>query len=343
MLPQTLLCFATLIASACAVLAPAGQKMIYKIHTSSNTTLCLMIYSDLSVSAQSCGTPPETLAWVSSAGSSAAATPPLGPLTHQFIPTAPTGRNGTYCLAANSTASTAAGVADGTTTLLKPCLAGNVMQQWGLHDADGTIRLGSTSKCLNVTWGTNFNYSLKLSACATGSVNQKWAPTPKPPSRGLTGFEPGTYDINIFQTPTYAAATLYYAGSVFYGAALRSPSSSQTGALDAQNMTLVAGSSLVGKGAAGPITMFNGQYCVDVLSTTVANVTTDRLGTRFCDGSATQQWQVNSDSTINIAGTNKCVGQATGNLTINAQVLVSDCVPGSVGQLWDIFRYSGPV
>jgi hypothetical protein len=99
-----------------------------------------------------------------------------------------------------------------------------------------------------------------------------------------------------------------------------------------QNFTFVAGSSFVGKGAPGQIALWDG-HCFDVLTKTSNGVSIDYLAPLPCNGyamtiqfyedepsyinhssSPTQQWQVNNDSTVNLANTNKCIGPPTGTL-----------------------------
>ncbi|KAJ7847094.1 hypothetical protein B0H14DRAFT_921480 [Mycena olivaceomarginata] len=103
-----------------------------------------------------------------------------------------------------------------------------------------------------------------------------------------------------------------------------------------QNFTFAAGSSSVGLGAPGPI--INSGYCFDVLTRTTNGTSVDFLGTSPCNGSLTQQWQVNNGSTINLAGTNRCIGQTTGMLGLNTQVQIADCIPGNANQNWSILR-----
>ncbi|KAJ7885758.1 hypothetical protein B0H14DRAFT_1340514 [Mycena olivaceomarginata] len=106
-----------------------------------------------------------------------------------------------------------------------------------------------------------------------------------------------------------------------------------------QNFTFAAGSSSVGRGAPGPIinSAVNSGYCFDVLTRTTNGTSVDFLGTSPCNGSLTQQWQVNNDS-ISLAGTNRCVGQTTGMLGLNTQVQIADCIPGNANQNWSILR-----
>ncbi|KAJ7931444.1 hypothetical protein B0H13DRAFT_1958190 [Mycena leptocephala] len=272
------------------------------------------------------------LAWVATAGSSASTTPPLGTIKHQYIPTTNFPTNGTYCLAANVTSTNPATVPDGTKVLLKPC-------QWGWRETDHTIRLGNTNKCLDLLIGDYGKYTDCMNM-QIGKVDQKWSAAPKPPSLGPTGFEPGTYNMNIFRTASADELCL----TDFNGLIVTLGSCqfyNDNHILTSQNLTFVAGSSLVGKGAPGPIKV--SQYCFDAIPSST-NASIVNLSLRACNASIpTQQWQVNNDSTVNIANTNKCITQPTGTINVNTPMQVADCIPGNVNQTWSIFRVSTPM
>ncbi|KAJ6558069.1 hypothetical protein B0H19DRAFT_1070642 [Mycena capillaripes] len=252
--------------------APAGAPRIITIATSTNITLCVISKSDLSVNGSTCTTNVDYIAWTPTVGSAASTTPPLGPITHQYIPEPTLPKNGTFCLAANISSTNPATVPDGTIVNLAPCVSGNAMQQWGWREGDGTIRLGNTNNL--------DGFPDTLQACFFDE-------------NGLTG--------------------------------------------TAQNFTFVAGSSFIGKGAPGPITSYNGSFCLQPVPNP-NNASIISLGNRACNGSSDQQWQVNSDGTINIANTNKCIGQSVGIYNINTAIQVTDCVPGNTNQIWKILQ-----
>ncbi|KAJ7214148.1 hypothetical protein C8J57DRAFT_1255896 [Mycena rebaudengoi] len=103
-----------------------------------------------------------------------------------------------------------------------------------------------------------------------------------------------------------------------------------------QNFTFAAGSSSVGKGAPGTITVdLTGAPCLDVVTQTTNNTSVDYLGIRPCNGSLTQQWQVNNDSTINLANTNRCI---SGAIVPKTKLQIVDCIPGNVNQTWTIVQ-----
>ncbi|KAJ7237693.1 hypothetical protein C8J57DRAFT_1478886 [Mycena rebaudengoi] len=192
------------LSSATAARAPAGQKMIFGAQTvvSNGTYLCLSGRSDLSVTVINCRTQLDYVAWAVTAGSAASTAPPLGTITHQYVPTANSPRNGTFCLAVNVTTSNIATVPDGTNVVLKPCVSTDVAQQWAIREGDGTIRLGNGNKCLHPVFRT-VDYTVQVTTCAAarfiGNIDQKWTPVPKPPGRGIAGFE-WTYDLAWRQT-----------------------------------------------------------------------------------------------------------------------------------------------
>ncbi|KAJ7202977.1 hypothetical protein C8J57DRAFT_1259898 [Mycena rebaudengoi] len=126
------------LSSATAARAPAGQKMIFGAQTvvSNGTYLCLSGRSDLSVTVINCRTQLDYVAWAVTAGSAASTAPPLGTITHQYVPTANSPRNGTFCLAVNVTTSNIATVPDGTNVVLKPCVSTDVAQQWAVREGD---------------------------------------------------------------------------------------------------------------------------------------------------------------------------------------------------------------
>jgi hypothetical protein len=229
----TLFCLVTsllaVLPSTIAVGAPAGEEVIFKVNTSNTASMseaekgvhlltltlprlayCLYELGDLSLTVNACDDDPETMALVSTLGSAASTTPPVGTITHQYIPTTFLPRNGTYCLAANATTSTIVTINEGTKVIMKPCVSTDVTQQWAIRDGDGTIRLGNSNKCLTLKFGATVSspQTLVIGTCAAGepfgvlyivvcivfiltkgNVDQKWTPIPKPPSRGLTGYE----------------------------------------------------------------------------------------------------------------------------------------------------------
>ncbi|KAJ6564751.1 hypothetical protein B0H19DRAFT_1141875 [Mycena capillaripes] len=335
--------FFFLIASLLAVLpsaanaahAPAGQKMIFGVQTVVNASdLCLFGHSDMSVAVGNCANPPEAIAWAVTAGSAASTTPPLGTITHQFIPTATNPFNGTFCLAVNVTTSNIATVQDGTTVVLKPCVSTDVTQKWAVREGDGTIRLGNGNKCLHPVFRT-VDYTMQVTTCAAGNMDQKWAPVPKPPSRGITGYEPGSADMIIyrFDSKIIECFTAPLGGMVGGIVTLTDcTASSGRPEVNIQNLTFVAGNSFVGKGSPGAITVdLTGPNCFDVVTQTTNNTSVDFLGLRPCNGSLTQQWQGNNDSTISLANTNKCI---SGALVRNTKLQVVDCIPGNLNQTW---------
>ncbi|KAJ7268965.1 hypothetical protein C8J57DRAFT_1509182 [Mycena rebaudengoi] len=250
------------------------------------------------ISATGCnGIPPELLAFASTVGSAASTTPPVGTITHQFIPSS-TGLNGTYCLGLNVTTTSIASVPDGTKAMLKNCSTSDI-----------------TSR----------------------NVTQQWTPSPKPPSRGLTGFEPGSRNMLIYREDS-GVNCIKIAGAS--GPATLTGCSFHDGIIGVgeQNFTFVAGSSFVGKGAPGPITWHSGTACFDIYTQTTNGTSVDYLGTNPCNGSLSQQLQVNNDSTISISNMNKCVGQLAGILGVNSKLQIVDCVPGNANQAWIISR-----
>ncbi|KAJ6489754.1 hypothetical protein C8R45DRAFT_929071 [Mycena sanguinolenta] len=319
--------------SVTAVAAPAGEKMIFSIHNSNNATVCLVGSDNLSLTMDGCDTSLDTLAWIVTAGSAASTSPPLGTITHQYLPSDTLPLNGTYCLAPNVTTTNIATIADGTAVILKTCNSADVTQKWGVRDGDGTIRLGNGNKCLTQLYQNYGKFTLHISTCVAGDVDQKWTPIPKPPGESLTGYEPGSSGMAIYQEDIYQCLSVIPGGNIIE---LTECTFGYVFYLN-QNFTFTAGSSFVGKGAAGPITLES--RCLDLVTYTYANGTsTEYLGAAPCTGSATQQWQVNNDSTINIANTNQCVGQTTVTLAASTWMQVADCVPGTANQIWDILQ-----
>ncbi|KAJ7231797.1 hypothetical protein C8J57DRAFT_179313 [Mycena rebaudengoi] len=277
------------LSSATAARAPAGQKMIFEAQTvvSNGTYLCLSGRSDLSVTVINCRTQLDYVAWAVTAGSAASTAPPLGTITHQYVPTANSPRNGTFCLAVNVTTSNIATVPDGTSVVLKPCVSTDVAQQWAVRAGDGTIRLGNGNKCLHPVFRT-VDYTVQVTTCAAGNIDQKWTPVPKLPGRGIAGFEPGSTDMVIlrfdshnelcFTAPLGGVVGGIVTFSDCFGSAER-PESNQ------QNFTFAAGSSSVGKGAPGTITVdLTGAPCLDVVTQTTNDTSVDYLGIRPCNG-----------------------------------------------------------
>jgi hypothetical protein len=122
----------------------------------------------LSVTVSGCSNNPyETMALAVTAGSAASTAPPLGTITHQYVPTATSPRNGTFCLAVNVTTSNIATVQDGTNVVLKPCVSTDVTQQWAVREGDGTIRLGNGNKCLHPFFQT-VDFTMQVTTCAAG-------------------------------------------------------------------------------------------------------------------------------------------------------------------------------
>ncbi|KAJ7928007.1 hypothetical protein B0H13DRAFT_1968952 [Mycena leptocephala] len=336
----TLFCLVTsllaVLPSTIAVGAPAGEKVIFKVNTSSTATYCLYELGDLSLTVNACDDSPETMALVSTLGSAASTTPPVGTITHQYIPTTFLPRNGTYCLAANATTSTIVTINEGTKVIMKPCVSTDVTQQWAIRDGDGTIRLGNSNKCLTLKFGATVSspQTLVIGTCAAGNVDQKWTPIPKPPSRGLTGYEPGSTGMAFYNLTSTSINCITVS---INGVPMRLEKCSFNGNFITveQNFTFVAGSSFVGKGAPGQIALWDG-HCFDVLTKTSNGVSIDYLAPLPCNGSSlTQQWQVNNDSTVNLANTNKCIGPPTGTLN---EVQVVNCIPGNVNQTWSILQ-----
>ncbi|KAF7336251.1 hypothetical protein MVEN_02173200 [Mycena venus] len=333
--------FLVALPSATAAHATAGEKMIFGVQTvvSNGSYLCLSERSDLSVNVIACTQPPETIAWAVTAGSAASTTPPLGTITYQYVPTATSPRNGTFCLAVNVTTSNIATVQDGTNVILKPCVSTDVTQQWAVREGDGTIRLGNGNKCLHPVFST-VGYTVQVTTCAAGSVDQKWTPIPKPPSRGIAGYEPGSTNMVIYRVGSSVDCFTAPLGSVVSGIVTLTACtfSSELPESTIQNLTFVAGSSFVGKGAPGAITVdVTGGPCLDLVTQTTNDTSVDYLGIRPCNGSLTQQWQVNNDSTISLANTNKCI---SGAAVPQTKLQVVDCVPGNVNQTWTTLQVS---
>ncbi|KAF7363165.1 hypothetical protein MVEN_00669000 [Mycena venus] len=302
-----------------AAAAPAGEKVYFGIRTSNNSTRCLAALDDLSVTGGDCFT-----GWVATAGSAASTTPPVGTITTSFP------LNGTHCLAANVTTTNIATVPNGAGVVVKPCSSADVTQQWGIRDGDGTIRLGNQNLCLGLKVGSSLfaQYTPQVSTCVVGNANQKWIPIPKPPGLGATGYEPGSTGMVIYQedsgTNCLTEGSTVLTGCSFHDGII---------GVGQQNFTLVGGSSSVGKGAPGPITTLSGKFCFDVLTQTANNASVDYLVSHPCNGSLTQQWQVNNDSTISLANTNKCV---VGTTDLNTRLQIADCAPGNANQNWKI-------
>ncbi|KAJ7239805.1 hypothetical protein C8J57DRAFT_1527848 [Mycena rebaudengoi] len=279
--------------------------------------LCLFERSDLSVTLANCKSAPETIAWAVTAGSSASSAPPLGSITHQYVPTATSPRNGTFCLGVNGTS---AGVADGTSVLLKPCVTTDAAQKWAVREGDGTIRLGT--KCLHPVFnGVSYR-----------KIDQKWAAIPKPPSRGIAGYESGSADIVMYRLDS--TSQLCFTAPVVLGGALTLSActfSSETSELASQNFTLAAGSFSTVKGAVGAITLplAGATSCLDVVTQTTNGTSVDYLGIQSCLTGC----QVNNDSTTTLAGSNKCVA---GALVAKSKLLVVDCIAGNANQTWSI-------
>ncbi|KAJ7272127.1 hypothetical protein C8J57DRAFT_1317918 [Mycena rebaudengoi] len=300
------------------------------------TYFCLLALNDLSVTVNGCKDQPETMAWAVTSGSAASTTPPLGTITHQYVPTEHSPRNGTFCLAVNATTAT---VPDGTSVLLKPCASTDVTQKWAVRDGDGTIRLGNGNKCLHFVL-VRLVYVVQVTTCAAGNIDQKWTPVPKPPGQGIAGFEPGSTDMVIFRFDNsnelcftaplggVVGGIVTFSKCIFSSGLPESPQ---------QNLTFGAGSSSFGKGAPGAITVgLTGAPCLDVVTQTANDTSEDYVGIRPCIGSFTQQWQVNNDSTINLANTNKCI---SGALVPNTKLQVVDCIPGNANHTWTIFHH----
>ncbi|KAJ6489755.1 hypothetical protein C8R45DRAFT_991718 [Mycena sanguinolenta] len=325
---------AAVLPSVIAVAAPAGKKMIFLLNNSNNATVCLAERSDFSLTMDNCDSAGlDALAWTVIAGSAASTSPPLGTITHQYLPSATQPLNGTYCLAPNVMTTNIATITDGTAVILKTCNSADVTQKWGVRDGDGTIRLGNGNKCLTQLYQNYGKFTLQISTCVAGDADQKWTPIPKPPGKSLTGYEPGSSGMAIYQEDIYQCLSVIPGGTIIE---LTECTFDYVLYLN-QNFTFTAGSSFVGKGAVGPITLES--QCLDLVTYTYANGTsTEYLGTAPCTGSATQQWQVNNDSTINIANTNRCIGQTTATLAASTWMQVADCIPGNANQIWDILQ-----
>ncbi|KAJ7198396.1 hypothetical protein C8J57DRAFT_475122 [Mycena rebaudengoi] len=85
--PRSFFLYPAVLSSVTAARAPAGQKMIFGMQPVVNGTyFCLLARSDLSVTVNGCKDQPETMAWAVTSGSAASTTPPLGTITHQYVP-----------------------------------------------------------------------------------------------------------------------------------------------------------------------------------------------------------------------------------------------------------------
>ncbi|KAJ6570976.1 hypothetical protein DFH09DRAFT_1153481 [Mycena vulgaris] len=277
-----------ILSSATAARAPAGQEIIFGVQTVVNGShLCLYKRSDSSVTVNGCKDQPETMAWAVTAGSAASTAPPLGTITHQYVPTANSPRNGTFCLAVNVTTSNIATVPDGTNVILKPCVSTDVTQQWAIREGDGTIRLGNGNKCLHPFFRT-VDYTVQVTTCAAGNIDQKWTPIPKPPSRGIAGYEPGSTDMVIFRFDSINELCFTAPlGGVVGGIVTFSDCIFSTGLPESpqQNLTFSAGSSSVGKGAPGAITVgLTGAPCLDVVTQTTNDTSVDLWGSDRATG-----------------------------------------------------------
>jgi len=77
------------------------------------------------------------------------------------------------------------------------------------------------------------------------------------------------------------------------------------------------GGSTTGAGTPGPILLFN-TLCLDVAGPIVSGT---KVQINTCDATKpSQNWQWNSNGTVNIAGTNQCLDLTDGNLSNGIQV-----------------------
>ncbi|KAF8207379.1 hypothetical protein K438DRAFT_1755426 [Mycena galopus ATCC 62051] len=294
---------------------------------------------------------------VATACSAASTLPPLATITTSFP------LNGTYCLAANVMTTNIATVPEGTGVVRKPCISADLTQQWGIRDGDGTIRLWNQNLCLNVKIGSGLapQYATQMSTCVVGFVecDMDFPNDRKRQSKMDTHTQAPRYGPNWLRSegvllPSYSRmvkAWLNRHGNI-PGRFRRHELSDcryrwsghphrvyiHDGIIGAgeQDFTFGAGSSSVGKGTPGSITALNGKYCLDVLAqiTNLNNTSIDYLGANPCNGSLTQQWQVNNDSTISLANTNRCICQPTKTLDLNTKLQIADCIPGNANQNW---------
>ncbi|KAL0058748.1 hypothetical protein AAF712_014556 [Marasmius tenuissimus] len=87
------------------------------------------------------------------------------------------------------------------------------------------------------------------------------------------------------------------------------------------------------KPLSGPIKTYGGSKCLDVPNGDATNG--NKLQIWSCvQGSANQQWKVNSPNTIEWVGKNKCVDITDGNKTPGNSLQIWDCDTNSDNQSW---------
>jgi O-glycosyl hydrolase len=204
----------------------------------------------------------------------------------------------------DSTCLTPAGgaTADGTAVQIAPC-TGSAAQKWTVED-DGSVVNGASGTCLDATGqATAPGTALELWGC-NGGPNQLW-------DRGdttalLRGRQSGRcVDVPALSQDDGTRPALWDCNG----------GANQLWTSTATNQLTVYGTKCLG---------------------TVGGATADGTGVeiRTCSGTATQQWRVRSDGTVQNVGSGTCL-EVTGGATANSSPLeISGCT-GAANQEWD--------
>ncbi|KAF5316328.1 hypothetical protein D9619_006762 [Psilocybe cf. subviscida] len=100
------------------------------------------------------------------------------------------------------------------------------------------------------------------------------------------------------------------------------------------------GGSTTGAGPAGPIVLFN-TLCLEPAGPIASGT---KVQINACDATKpSQNWQWNSNGTVNIAGSNQCLDLTDGNLSNGIQMQIFACSLGNKNQIWSANTLQNPI
>ncbi|KAG7087937.1 hypothetical protein E1B28_011982 [Marasmius oreades] len=215
--------------------------------------------------------------------------------------------------------------ADGTKLQLWTCVNGSANQQW-ISVNDFTFQWANTDKCIDlpdgdITDGTQ----LQIWTCAFNNANQKFSGNKVPNTE--------SYGSNLVGGYPDAGLPIMclVAGSNTEGAGVALAVCDRvTETFPAGNQTWVVPTIPL----SGPIKTYGGSKCLDVNGDS-SNGNLLKIST--CDvGNDNQVWKVvtSPQSTISLAGRNKCIDITNGNLTAGNPLQVWDCDGSNHNQMW---------
>ncbi|KAL0563294.1 hypothetical protein V5O48_018776 [Marasmius crinis-equi] len=214
--------------------------------------------------------------------------------------------------------------ADGTKLQIWSCVPGSTNQMW-VSMTDFTFQWAGTNKCIDLSNGDlRDDAQLQIWTCNSGNVNQRWQGN-KVPNK-----ESGAVKLVGGKGDASKPSLCLTAESNTDGAAVSlSVCDKLADSFPRGNQTWT----IANRPLSGPIKTFDGKKCLDVRDGRNANG--NRLQVWTCvEGSANQQWKVDSPNSISWAGRNKCVDVTDGKMVAKTPLQIWDCVRGSDNQAW---------